>query len=214
MDVSFWINTLAGLVIGILGSIIFWWVFTHVLVPKIQFEEFISKVETEETKSGIKYRLAFRNVGRRGIVDVELFVRLSSKTLSPHFPDNFTFFTIPLGYNQLPKMESKKRCYRYITRLEVHKIDELTNPRFSAAISQKFEEIPEIHKELMNVGLDTKNFEENPRLLEHLMNLGTGATLQVFLFGYDEFSGARKLFGPKVYQVTDIKPHKFPKLLC
>jgi hypothetical protein len=94
VDVSFWINTLAGLVIGILGSIIFWWVFTHVLVPKIQFEEFISKVETEETISGIKYRLAFRNVGRRGIVDVELFVRLSSKTLSPNFPDNFTFFTV------------------------------------------------------------------------------------------------------------------------
>ena len=104
IDVSFWINAIAGFVVGILSSIIFWWVFSHALVPNIQYEDFISKVETPETESGVRYRLAFRNFGRRGIVDVELFVRLSIKGLNPKFPDNLTFFSIPTGYDRLPKI--------------------------------------------------------------------------------------------------------------
>jgi hypothetical protein len=53
-----------------------------------QYEDFISKVETPETESGVRYRLAFRNFGRRGIVDVDLFVRLSIKGLNPKFNTN------------------------------------------------------------------------------------------------------------------------------
>ena len=111
-------------------------------------------------------------------------------------------------------MEPKKSCYRHITRLKVHEIEELRDSQFSAIISQKLEENLEIHQALKAQRIDAKDFEKNPQLLEHLMKLGTKATLQVFMFGYDEFSGARKLFGPKVYAITDIKRRKFPKLSC
>jgi len=211
---NFWINNFVGLVIGILGSIIVWWIFSHILVPKIRFENFISKVKTNETKSGIKYRLAFRNNGRRAIIDVEIIVRLSIPLINSAFPDNLSIFSIPLGYSRLPKMESKKSCRRHITRLDVHQIEELINPHIANTISHSFETIPDISKDLKIRGIDAKDFEGNPNLLEHLMRLGNGATLQVFIFGYDEFSGARKLFGPKVYKVTEIKHRRFPKLSC
>ena len=45
--------------------------------------------------------------------------------------------------------------------------------------------------------------------LEDVLRLGTGSHLQVFCFGYDEFSGARKLFRSKAYYIGDVVKGRF-----
>jgi hypothetical protein len=212
IDASFWISNALSFVLGLIGSVTVWWIFSHGIVPKIKCDDFISKIKTSESQSGIKYRIGFRNVGRRKIVDVELFVRLGIKGLDSKLPDNYFYFTVPTGYNRMPKMEPRKSCHRHITRLDVHLIDELADSHFSAIICQLFEDDPKIRQALRTAGIDAKDFARNSHLLEHIMSLGTEATLEAFVFGYDQFSGARKLFGPTTYKITNVKSRKFTKL--
>ena len=59
--------------------------------------------------------------------------------------------------------------------------------------------------------LDISNKNLPTRTLEELMNAGSDSTLQVIGFGYDSFSGTRKVFESKIYTINDIKLGKFDK---
>jgi hypothetical protein len=50
---------------------------------------------------------------------------------------------------------------------------------------------------------------EKTLMLEDLLGLGTRASFQVIALGYDEFSGARKLFSSKYYTLDDIREDSF-----
>lgn len=185
------LSILIGIPFGILSSLIAWWILFYIFVPKVQFSNFISKVRTDETKCGFKYRIAFHNSGRRNVIDAEVYVKLRIIGLKPEYPNNSNVFALPLGYNHIPKIRPEKRGIKHIIRLDVIKIDELTNSTFPDHIRQ--------------------NFEENHKLLEDLMALGTDTTLQIFIFGYDEFSGTRKVFESKLYKASDIVCGRFAR---
>ena len=48
--------------------------------------------------------------------------------------------------------------------------------------------------------------------LENLLGLGTDAFLHLYVTGYDEFSGARKIYRSKPYRLADIRKGKFAEL--
>lgn len=52
--------------------------------------------------------------------------------------------------------------------------------------------------------------EAKSLLLEELLSLGTAAEVRVIASGYDEFSGARKMY-EKTYHLDDVKLGKFIK---
>lgn len=179
------LSTLLGVPVGILCSLAAWWFLFYVIVPKIHFSPSISKVRAKEAKSNFRYRIAFQNFGKRDIVDAEIYVKLRIKGLRREYQDNESVFSIPLGYDKIPKIISQRGGNKHIIRLDVIKIEEL--------VSQTFPEESIIH-----------NFEENPDLLENLLSLGTSAKLQIFIFGYDKVSGTRKVFESKFYHSSDI----------
>lgn len=184
------ISTAIGIPIGILCSLAAWWILFYIIVPKISFSLSISKTSTKETKSNFKYRIAFQNSGRRGIVDAEIYAKLRIDGLNPDFPKNSDFYSIPLGYDKIPKIVPQKGGSKHIIRLDVTKIDELVLHTFP-------------YKSTLS------NFEENPNLLEDLLSLGRNANLRISVFGFDAVSGTRKVFESKLYQLNDVLHGRF-----
>jgi hypothetical protein len=103
----------------------------------------------------------------------------------------------------------KKSPLKRLTRLDVHKIEELQEAGYASFIIGKLREKQEISQELEDFGLlDAQHLRENPNLLEHLLKLRRSAFLEISIFGYDKFSGTRKLF-VTTYELKDIKKADF-----
>lgn len=69
------ISNLIGLFIGLGTSFFSWWVLYHKIVPEVKFADFISKIP-KKTLPGCRYRIKFKNVGKRAILDVHVIARL------------------------------------------------------------------------------------------------------------------------------------------
>ncbi len=71
------IGFVLGVLAGLLSSITFWFVMTKVIVPKIEFEKKL------RCKINIKgkpvYKVAFKNVGLKDIIDLKIIVRIKIK---------------------------------------------------------------------------------------------------------------------------------------
>lgn len=67
---------ISGFLIGLLTSMMAWHILFHRIVPSLEFFPAIYKKRTDENPSGYKYRIKFRNTGRREVLDVELFAKL------------------------------------------------------------------------------------------------------------------------------------------
>lgn len=186
------ISILIGLFIGILTNLIAWWILFHHIVPKIYFSHSISKIPTQEDKSGYKYRFKIQNLGKRPIIDVELIARIRLKGAGD-FPRNIRIVDIPLSKkaisHRIPIIMSGDDTGK-ILKLFVNEVDEFRD----------LARYPDYIKIKSN---------EKILLLEDVLSIGSEATLQIFAFGYDEFSGSRKVFISKFYTVDDIKEGRF-----
>ena len=187
-----------GFLAGIVTNLLVWWALFHVIVPKIQFSPFISKLPTtvpDSDNSGFRYRFKMRNGGRRGIIDVELNATLRIEGLTKR--KNFELIGIPLTtdgerrarINRLPRVRPGVKAAR-VYRLYINSVEELSNRS--------------IYPEHIR-----RKAEERALTLEDLLVLGDEAYLQIAAFGYDEFSGARKLFLSKYYMLSHVKTGEF-----
>jgi len=160
------------------------------IVPNIQFSNTISKTQTDDHKSGYRYRFKFENSGRRSIVDLEIIAKLRIKGLKSSYPNNWQVIYIPLEYDRIPQLHPvKKEKLREAIQFSYDKTNEFSNTIYPDYIRQKV--------------------KDNTLSLEDILSLGTDRTLQVFVFGYDEFSGTRRVFQSKLYKKNDIKVGKF-----
>src|SRR5712692_7424763 len=128
--VSISVSALIGIPLGIACSLAAWWFLFYVIVPKVRFSPSISKVRAKEAKSNFKYRIAFQNCGSRKIVDAEIYIKLRIKGLDSEYPENERVFSIPLGYDKIPKIVRQRGGEKHIIRLDVAKIDELVSGIF------------------------------------------------------------------------------------
>lgn len=173
----------------------------HLTIPhhcKLLFQgltripQHIAKDETDETPSGWRYRVKMENAGSRDVVDLELFARLRIKGLKPDFPKNWEVLYPQLAYGRVPKFEATRRSKRRLAvRIRVCDVDEFSHNILPSAIREK-----------LRRGIAT---------LEDIMSLGSDSTLQVFAFGYDAFSGTRKVFESPLYHVQDIQEGVFAR---
>jgi hypothetical protein len=174
-----------GFLLGILASYICWYFLFHKIVPRVEFLPQILVSSTKENSSGKKYRIRFQNVGRREVLDFEVIAKLRIQGLIPEDPVVWRAIYIPVDDARIPKLGSHRKSGKFLAiQLLVNSIDD------SAASC-----LPsELQDNLRSGTLD----------LEALMNLGKNARLQLFAFGYDEHSGARKAFESKLFDANDI----------
>lgn len=195
-----YISFILGVLVGLATNLVSWWILAHYIVPRIEFSQALGKLHSDKNeydRCGFRYRVKLRNGGRRGIIDVELAATLRIEGLSKS--NNIEVVPIPWNSDgdkksnitRLPPVKPGIKAAR-VLRLYINCVDQFrTRSLYPDAFRKKS--------------------EERTLTLEDILGLGSKAWLQIAAFGYDEFSGARKLFVSKSYNLQDIRTGRFEK---
>jgi hypothetical protein len=177
-----WIFLLLGTALGLLTSYIFWWVWNHKIIPNILFSDFISKSFNAQEKA--VYRVKIYNASRRGVIDLEFIARLEIKGLSS--PKMWSFFDIETNAKKVPFIA----------------------PRGNRIVLLRPNETGDFSRDIFPYDIVQKRVTESLDL-ESLLQIGSQAVVCIYLFCYDEYSGARKLYISKRYTLSDIHEKRF-----
>ena len=183
------IAILISVPVGILCSFAAWWILFHYFSPSLAFSNSISRLPAIDSKSGYKYRFKILNTGKRSIIDLQLRVRLRIRSIDPELPNNTKLIDLPLGTDSIPRLDSgKSRVFRiYPERCD----------RFATAL------FPE----------DIVSKSKSSSLtLDDAISIMDNSFITIVVFGYDSFSGARKMFESNPYLIRDIATGKFEGL--
>jgi hypothetical protein len=116
------LNLLAGGLIGVVSSLVAWWLGASGLAPRIEFGPRISKLVYDDPPR-TAYRLKFKPRKRRLInsqaVDAEVSVRLLVTGLSRRAPTNQVAIQIPVRRSRIMVMTSN-----HIARLQLEVIED------------------------------------------------------------------------------------------
>ena len=182
-----------GLAVGLFTSFFSWWVLFRWLTPCIALSPSVSK--TIE-KSSITYKFQFANVGRRTVIDLQVRALIRIKGLID--PASSVWQVAHLVMREdgdrvysYPNVDPMRRSgIRWTLPLLINKVESFKRSPYPAHIRAKA--------------------EQESLLLEEVLSLGTAAEIRVIVSGYDEFSGARKIY-EKTYLPRDVKSGKFVK---
>jgi hypothetical protein len=179
------IELLSGFLIGIMSSFLVWYLLYRRLVPSLEFSPKVYREKSDENPSGYVYRIRFRNIGKRTLIDIELFAKLRIQGISPLKSTYWRAIYLPIDDPRIPKIESQRKSKkRTSVRLLITQLSESSISILPLKIQKKC--------------------QDDKICLEDLFSAGR-STLQIFAFGYDEFSGARKIFESKLYTLEDIE---------
>jgi hypothetical protein len=85
--------------IGITTSLVAWWIWFHVLSPKLTFSRVISRENTHDEPSGFAYRVKFMNPGLHSVIDLTFTAVIRIKGLNPRRPKNYEVTYLPMSFN-------------------------------------------------------------------------------------------------------------------
>lgn len=205
------LNFFLGLAAGIATNLFSWWLLFHGIVPKVRFSQHIGKTayaDTGHDKSAYRYRVKFENYGRRAIIDLEVMARLRIKGLDLKNKELWHTFLIPLSpdgniYYRIPRLMPIGTADRMKSKIRLHAARPINRLYINSAVEHL--DRPPYPKDIR------KKAKQGILLLEDLLTLGSDATIEVEAFGYDEFSGTRKLFISKLYTIEDVIYGNFEK---
>jgi hypothetical protein len=184
------IATLISIPIGVACSITAWWILFHKIVPRVRFSERISKTASD-ADSGFSYRIKFENVGRRDIIDIQIHAYLRIIGLRSRKPSGImTNVKLSTSKEYVPKMMAAGKGF--IISLYPERTRSFQRTAYPEDVRRKY--------------------EQKSLLLEDVLALGYDTKLRIVVFGYDSFSGARRVFESKLYGVDDIKMGRFKGL--
>ncbi len=196
------ISFLLGALVGLGTNLFSWWIISHVLVPKIEFAQVLSKRVRKEgniDQAIYRYWIKFRNNGKRDIIDLELTAIL-----------RIDGFRVPgtLQNIRIPLESSGESTARIMALFSARP------GRRSSLIRRLY---PELAPEFLTVGGFSEELREKARdkrlQLEDVLALGSGNNthLQISALGYDRFSGARVLFQSIHFKSSDIQYGPYQK---
>jgi hypothetical protein len=166
------VSTLVSVPAGIITSLIFWWWMTRRLAPRLAWSPYLV-VPPPGTRTGTDHdqpRVKTVNLGRRDAVDLQVKAQLRI----PHEIDNIgspvSIVDLPTSTDWLPRL--RRNSYRYV-RLCLEGVPENELRRVAAVIGDE------------SIRGDD---------LALLLRKRPDAAIRLYLFAYDEFSGARKIF--------------------
>jgi hypothetical protein len=186
------LGQLIGFLLGVVGSIAVWWVFAHLLVPSIRFEDRIVLRPGRAPGAPPRHMIKVRNIGRRDLIDVT-FSAIVKIQIDPASDRRWASCRVAFHKtgeidHQIPLIPARRN--RLLTLYPGHS----DHIRHEACFSE------ETRLAVADQSLDLET------LLRDGEGRGLQVTLQVFMFGFDRFSGARKLFQSKQYEACDVEP--------
>jgi hypothetical protein len=182
------ILVLAGGIVGFITSFLVWWFTTRKIVPKIRFSDKISKMPDDNNPSGYTYKVRFKNIGTRDIIDISIYGLLRIKGLCKYDKELLQVIKLPIGVNNhilISPCEKKDNKGIRQCQIKIHDCDRFARPLYGDEIN--------------------KLVAEGKLTLEKVLSLGTYSELKFVLIGTDRYSGARKYIeSDKLYNIDDI----------
>ena len=186
------LGQLIGFLLGIIGSILVWWVFAHALVPRIRFEDRIVVRPGRAPGARPRHMIKVSNVGRRDLIDVTFSAIVSIQTEAGSerrwASCRIAFHKTGEIQHQVPVIPGRHN--RLLTLYPGHS-DQIPH---EACFSEAVRAAAADH----TLDLD--------RLLRDGASRGLRVKLRISMFAFDRFSGARKLFQSKEYEAADLEP--------
>lgn len=183
------ISLLLGIPLGILSSLTAWWLLFHVFVPTVSFSSFVSKISEPDQEPLVRYRVKLRNDGRRSMLDLDVRIEARIRGINPRYPNNLTVVSVPVRGANVSTL----------------------GPKRSRIVTLLLGKLPETETQLLPRGI-RQRAAAGELQLEELLCLGAEAKLRVVVFGYDSFSGTRRVFISQDYRLADIKTNRFKGL--
>ena len=176
------VSTLVSVPTGILTSFLFWWWVTRRLAPRLDWSTALV-VPSPDTRTGTEHdqpRVKTVNLGRRDAVDLQIKAQLRV----PHDVDNIgspvSIVELPTSTEWVPRL--RRDSYRYV-RLCLERVPDADLARVAAVVGTDG---------IRGMGL-ADFLRERP-----------DAAVRLYLFAYDEFSGARKMFVSPDYHAAEL----------
>ena len=181
----FILSNILGIVFGALGSFWVWYYLYRRLVPKIEFSNKISKIVRRGEPI---YRVKFNNHAKRNVIDLSITASLNILGLFKAQPNNWKDIYVKLNLDYIPVLKTTTKG-GLLANLHINHTEEFSRYPFPKKISEKYQK-----------GVLT---------LEDVFEIGKVVELSFIIMGYDQFSGARKMFESKVYNKEDIEEEIF-----
>ena len=182
---AFLSGLLSGIVSGITTVLILWGWKNYLFIPKVFFGHDICKIDYGTDTNG--YAFIFQNTGRRHILDFKVNASLYLPGILPWDTNISRKFTIPTAIN------------RFILK---------GNP---VSTRFRFEECAELFS-CQHIPSTLKlDIQRKKDALEKIFAFCPRAYLIVYIMGYDEQTGIRKVFESKPYRREDIKCGTFDR---
>ena len=176
----FILSNILGVILGALGSFFVWYYLYRCLVPKIEFSNRISKIIRRDEPI---YRVKFNNLAKRNVIDLSITASLNILGLFEAQPNNWKDVYVKLNLDYIPVLKTTTKG-GLLANLHINYTEEFSRYPFPKKINQKYAK-----------GILT---------LEDVFEIGKVVELSFIIMGYDEFSGARKMFESKIYNKEDI----------
>jgi hypothetical protein len=181
------VSTLVSVPTGIVSSFVFWWWFTRRLAPRLAWSSVlvIPPVGAHTGTDHDQPRVKTVNLGRRDAVDLQVKAQLRV----PHEVDSIgspmSIVDLPTSVDWLPRLQHGS--LRYV-RLCLEQVRASELERVGAAVGRE-----------VTPGCGLAEF-----LVAH-----PDAAVRLYLFAYDEFSGARKMFVSPDYGAANMVAGSF-----
>lgn len=181
-----WIFLFLGLTGGFGLSFAFWWWVNHHLVPDVAFSKEVGKRSIDYDKQPFRHQFAFKNVGKRSVVNIRLKVRLVIVDPLGRGSSIRNFFDIALPNHELFELRPNELMRM---ALLVHRSDRLK----STIIDDK----------LRNLVVN------EDATLDDVFEVYPDAYFYVQLIGTDVYSNATKVFQSVNYSKQDVRTGVF-----
>lgn len=190
------VGIIVGVTTGSLSSLIAWWISYRLLAPNIAFSPQLKKARTENAKTGYYYQFKIGNLKKHtSAIDIAFRVTL----YLPDFPlvGVTNMYSIPTASTTIFELSPKK--------------DGSTgwNRRLSLQINNK-EFVKNFDKTYFSNDLKTLG-ESEMLTLEDLLSITPGSFIRIHASAANSYSGSRRLFKSKDYQLSDVVEGKYER---
>ncbi|MBN1930269.1 MAG: hypothetical protein JW786_01495 [Desulfobacterales bacterium] len=169
-----------GIIFGVLSSLLGWYILYHLIIPKINFAPAISKLKSQKPSNGYFYGVKLWNIGKRDVIDIDVFIKYKVKGLTKQ---KGLWHTVELK-KRPDKLTYFPKGEKRIIPIYPEKTNRFSDPIFPKDIREKY--------------------QSGTLMLDDILMLGSISFIQVYLLGYDRFSGSRRIFMSKKYYLADL----------
>ena len=125
-----------GAVVGVIASLIGWWILARAFIPRLLVSAKIGKVPETRREQRWRYRIKVVKARRwplphRPVIDVKVIVTLQIRGLDPTLPDNWNNYNVPVPNGGAIPMVTNNT----VVQIRTYEIDLADKPMFASQVT-------------------------------------------------------------------------------